>query len=73
MFLLALDEELFGQGFGPLVVGMLSDFYATTSGATSLKYALITSSVFLVWLAIHYFLAIKHYLSDIEAAQRNDG
>ncbi|MDM0015312.1 MFS transporter [Variovorax sp. J22P168] len=48
---------LVGASLGPFAVGWLSDQLTPQFGAAGLRYALCGVAVFLVWAALHYFLA----------------
>lgn len=54
-----LAMAILGQGFGPLVVGMLSDMLAGIYGTQSLRYALSISMLIMIWGFIHLFKASK--------------
>ncbi len=56
--------NLFGYGGGPVVAGMLSDAFG---GEESIRYALAIMQVFLVWAAVHYWLAMRTYREDLAA------
>lgn len=60
--------NLLGQGFGPLIVGMISDHLAPTAGVDSLRYALMILQVFgFVGLGI-VMLSLPTLTADLEAA-----
>ncbi|MGZ6020717.1 MAG: MFS transporter, partial [Phenylobacterium sp.] len=50
-------SALLGLGIGPLAVGALSDVLAPALGAESLRYALLISTVALLWAGAHFFAA----------------
>lgn len=56
--------NLVGFGLGPVVVGELSDYFG---GGTELRRALILLMVFMLWAAVHFLLAARHYVRDLEA------
>jgi MFS family permease len=60
---------LIGIGLGPILVGILSDFYAPTLGAASiaqaLKWLLILNGVSVAF----YLVSARYYRTDIERAQ----
>jgi len=62
--------NLVGMGIGPLVVGMLSDFYAKEYGAESLRYALVSLSVVYLWAAFHFFMAARTIRSELKGRLR---
>jgi len=55
--------SLFGGGLGPLLIGGLSDFFATDAtpagSANGLKIAMAVSTLGYLWAAVHYFLAAR--------------
>lgn len=55
IFLLVVN--FFGFGFGPLLVGALSDFAFNHLGAHALRYSLIVMQGVAIWAALHYYLA----------------
>ena len=55
--------NLVGLGFGPLVVGMLSDLLSPSIGAESIRWAL-ASTVFISLLAIVLFFKAAKYIED---------
>ena len=60
--------NLLGQGFGPLIVGMISDHLAPTAGVDSLRYALMILQVFgFVGLGI-VMLSLPTLTADLDAA-----
>ena len=56
-----------GLGFGPMVIGFVSDMINPTYGIESIRYALlIVIPISTIWAATHYFIAAKHIRSDLE-------
>ena len=56
-----------GLGFGPMVIGFVSDMINPTYGIESIRYALlIVIPISTIWSATHYFIAAKHIRSDLE-------
>ena len=51
--------NIIGLGFGPQLVGILSDVLEPTYGIESLRYALLLTSFIALWGAYHYYLAGK--------------
>ena len=49
--------NIIGMGFGPQLVGILSDYFAPEYGQHSLRMALIVLSFLNLWCAYHYFTA----------------
>jgi MFS family permease len=60
MFLMSL----LGTGAGPYLVGLVSDLLAPRFGQESLRYALLLSSVMLVWAIVHFVLANRSASKD---------
>lgn len=54
--------NLFGYGGGPVVAGLFSDAFG---GEDGLRYALAVMTGFLLWAAVHYALATRHYREDL--------
>lgn len=59
--LLMFANAIIGLGLGPLVVGMLSDFLAPTTGNLSLRYAFMAVLTVSVWSIVHFMLAARSY------------
>jgi MFS family permease len=59
--LLLLAFNLLGMGFGPLLVGMLSDALSGTYGDESIRYALVWSLVTALVGAFLYWKGSRHY------------
>ena len=58
-------SSVIGVGGGPLLVGILSDYFAPTYGsAVGLQYALAIAVAVTLWGVVHYFLLIKAYPND---------
>ncbi len=53
-------------GFGPLTVGIVSDFLHPYFGEESLRWALFGTSFIGVWAAVHYYWAGKTYKDDLK-------
>lgn len=49
--------NIVGLGFGPQLVGVLSDLFAPAYGQESLRMALLVLGFLNLWCALHYFLA----------------
>ena len=62
--LLLLATSLIGFGFGPLLIGRLSDVLAVTYGADSLRVALLIVPVLYAWAACHYYSAARAPLAS---------
>lgn len=61
--------NIIGMGFGPQLVGILSDYFAPEYGQHSLRMSLIVLSVLNLWCAYHYFTAGKTLERDLNAQQ----
>ncbi|MNZ61091.1 hypothetical protein D3C78_791760 [compost metagenome] len=62
-----MSMTLLGVGVGPLLIGMLSDFFLPTLGAESLRYALAASVSMLVLAAVFLALALPGYRRQLKA------
>ncbi|MEZ9537811.1 spinster family MFS transporter [Shewanella sp. 10N.286.51.B8] len=62
-----LCMAILGQGFGPLVVGMVSDALVPQFGEQSLRYSLSISMIILAWGAIHLFKASSTIVKDSQS------
>jgi len=65
--ILFLVLNLIGLGFGPLVVGMISDFLSPTYGAESIRWALATTLVVNLAAIYLFFMSAKHLNTDLLA------
>jgi len=61
--------NLIGLGFGPLVIGYLSDVFKPTYGNLSLRYAFLASFIAGIISLIFFILASRSYLDDLKAAK----
>ncbi|MDZ4739683.1 MAG: MFS transporter [Alphaproteobacteria bacterium] len=59
--------SLVGLGFGPLAVGMLSDFLEPLYGKESLRYALMSTALLNIWAGVHYLLAGTAFAREMKA------
>jgi len=57
--------NIIGMGFGPQLVGILSDLLAPAYGDESLRMALLLLSLLNLWCALHYFLAARTLGADL--------
>jgi hypothetical protein len=64
---------LIGFGFGPVIVGALSDSLAAHVGAQSLRWALVIVVLMNVWAALHFFLATRTLKAGLARARDADG
>lgn len=62
-------QNLVGLGLGPIVVGVLSDAFAGTVGLNSLRYALISLTTLYFGSMFFHFIAGRHIVRDMKAAQ----
>ena len=63
--------NIIGMGFGPQLVGILSDVFAPAYGNESLRMALLVLSFLNIWCALHYYLAGKHLPKDLVATNQS--
>jgi hypothetical protein len=56
--------NIIGLGLGPLTVGIISDLLMPSTGAESLRWALLIVSQFALLGAGFYFLAAHHLQTD---------
>jgi len=61
-----LINNLIGLGLGNLILGMLSDLMEATFGTESLRYALLSGSLFYIIAALLLFQAAKYLPADWE-------
>jgi MFS family permease len=57
--------NFFGVGFGQQFIGFVSDLFAKTAGAESLRYGLIASSFFFFFAALFFWIASRTMTADI--------
>jgi len=57
--------NIIGLGFGPQLVGIMSDYFSTDYGQESLRIALLLMTFLNLWCALHYFLAARTLASDL--------
>ncbi|EXF93416.1 arabinose ABC transporter permease [Pseudomonas fluorescens HK44] len=60
-----MSMTLLGVGVGPLLIGMLSDYFAPTLGAEALRYALASSISLLVLASVFLSLALPRYRTQM--------
>jgi len=69
--LVALTFNVVGTGFGPLVVGVLSDRLAPTLGTESIRYALLgPAPIAMLGAALCFHLGARHVKAELEHTQR---
>jgi MFS family permease len=56
--------NIIGLGFGPQLVGILSDLFAPAYGQESLRMALLVLAFVNLWCALHYYLAGRTLRAD---------
>mgnify|MGYP002620462468 CR=1 FL=1 len=57
--------NMLGLGMGPLLVGLMSDFFTPQFGAFGLAIALMVLSLLSLWGGVHFFLATKTLRQDL--------
>jgi MFS family permease len=66
---MGLIYALVGSGLGPVVVGMLSDFFGADSSAApsahGLTLAMAITALFYVWAALHFLWSTRRLRSDL--------
>lgn len=67
--LLLFVQTLIGQGIGPSVAGFISDRLAPSSGAASLRYALVIVGLVNVWAAGHYVWGARTLREDLQRTE----
>jgi predicted MFS family arabinose efflux permease len=65
--------NIIGLGFGPQGVGILSDLFAPRFGVESLRYALMVFACLNIWAAVHYWLASRTLIEDLNRVDRASG
>lgn len=60
--------NIIGLGFGPFLVGVLSDLLSKDFGLDSLRYAILIATTAYFWAGTHFILAGRTILTDLEAA-----
>ncbi len=58
--------NIIGLGFGPQVVGIMSDMFEPSYGQESLRMALLVLTFVNLWCAFHYLIAAKTLKVDLE-------
>jgi MFS family permease len=64
--------NLIGMGLGPAFVGWMSDALEPSAGLQSLRWALLISTAFNLWSAVHYLLAARSLRQDLATAEQLD-
>lgn len=58
--------NIIGMGFGPQLVGIMSDWFAPEYGKESLRMALFILSFLNIWCGYHYFTAARTLHADMQ-------
>jgi len=62
--------NLVSMGLGPLIIGVISDYFNARYGDNSLRYAILTLVVITsTWAPLHFFLAARTLREDLEIAR----
>ncbi|MEM7001662.1 MAG: MFS transporter [Pseudomonadota bacterium] len=64
--------NIIGMGFGPQLVGIMSDWFAADYGKESLRMALLVLSFLNLWCAYHYFTAARTLKEDMRVHGSNE-
>ena len=67
--LLLFCINIIGLGFGPQLVGILSDYFSADYGVDGLRYALIAVVSINLWGCFHYFWAGRNLREDLKIAE----
>ena len=59
--------NIIGMGFGPQLVGIMSDWLAPEYGQESLRMSLLILSFLNIWCGYHYFTAARTLRADMQA------
>jgi len=62
--------NMIGLGLGPLITGLLSDWFSAIHGAVGLRYAMVTSYVMGSSAIVFFFLSGRHLLKDLEMLRK---
>lgn len=60
--------NIIGLGFGPFLVGVLSDLLSDSYGKESLRYAILISTFVYFWAGGHFLMASRTIKKDLETA-----
>ena len=63
-------QTLIGNGLGPSVTGLISDWLTPSFQVDSLRYALVIIGVVNFWAAIHYMVGARTLKSDLELTEK---
>nr|WP_053000229.1 MFS transporter [Sphingomonas sp. Y57] len=70
--IILFGSNLIGMGFGPLLVGWLSDVFAPYAGNESLRYAIVAMTPGYFWCTWHLWKASRTVTEDVDAAMREE-
>ncbi|WP_114955087.1 spinster family MFS transporter [Sphingosinicella terrae] len=64
---LSFIVNMVGLGFGPLLIGIISDYsgYLAGDAATGLRWALLVLTASNIWAALHFFLGMRTIAGDL--------
>jgi predicted MFS family arabinose efflux permease len=65
--------NIIGMGFGPQMVGIVSDLFAPAYGKESLRMALLVLTFLNLWCALHYYLAGRTLKADLQTVGQRAG
>jgi MFS family permease len=68
--LLLFIQTLIGNGLGPSVTGLISDWLTPSFQVDSLRYALVIIGVVNFWAAIHYMVGARSLKGDLELTEK---
>lgn len=63
-------QTLIGNGLGPSVTGLISDWLTPAFQTDSLRYALVVIGVVNLWAAIHYMIGARSLRHDLELTEK---
>lgn len=64
--------NIIGLGFGPFLVGVLSDLLVGPFGEESLRYAIIIATVAYFWAGAHFLLAGRSIVADLRRTREEE-
>jgi predicted MFS family arabinose efflux permease len=65
--------NIIGLGFGPQLVGIMSDVFSAEYGQESLRMALLVMTFLNIWAGLHYYLASRSLKKDLDAQAEISG
>ncbi|MDA0694730.1 MAG: MFS transporter, partial [Proteobacteria bacterium] len=57
--------NMIGLGLGPLITGLLSDWFTAQHGVVGLRYAMLSSYILGSSAIVFFFIAGRHLLNDL--------